>query len=468
MIYTLYLLSLIASAMIAAALAYFLWRRRTKPGATPAVWMLLAVIVWSLAYILQFKSTTLSGQIFATNIQYFGIVTVPVMWFVFSLQYTGHDRWLTRRNLFLLAIVPFLTLVLAWTNGIDGLMWHGRHLETSGPFIIIAKTYGPWFWIHTSYLYLLILSGAFFLLQRLFRPPHLYRRQSIAILICVIVPLAWNVLYVFNLAPIYRVDLTPSAFVISGLAIAWGLFQVRLFDVIPVARDTAIESMSNGVVVLDIQNRFIDLNRAAERILGCTSSEAIGQPVADVLSEQPNLVELFCGMTDVAEGHVEVEAEKGETQYYYASDISPIYDRRGHLTGRLIILSDITKRKRLEEELRFSDAAFRSIQESIVASDTEFTIIHWNEVSERLYGIKAYEAIGKKLFDVIEIVETSPGENARRFKKLESHGYYQEEQLHRTKTAEVWVVVSVQAIENSGKRYGWVALAADITGRKQA
>jgi len=134
----------------------------------------------------------------------------------------------------------------------------------------------------------------------------------------------------------------------------------------------------------------------------------------------------------------------------------------------IIYAFDITKRSRSEEELRFSDAAFRSIQESIVACDTEYTIIHWNEVSERLYGIKTHEAIGKKLFDVIEIVATSPGENARRFKKLESHGYYQEEQLHRTRNAEVWVTVSVQAIENSGKRYGWVALSADITGRKQA
>lgn len=147
----------------------------------------------------------------------------------------------------------------------------------------------------------------------------------------------------------------------------------------------------------------------------------------------------------------------------------PILDEAGNVSEMIICTFDITKRKRSEEELQFSDAAFRSIQESIVATDTEYTIIHWNEVSERLYGIKAYEAIGKKLFDVIEIVETSPGETARRVKKLESHGYYHEEQLlHRTKNTEVWVAVSVQAIEHSGKRYGWVALAADITGRKQA
>jgi PAS domain S-box-containing protein/putative nucleotidyltransferase with HDIG domain len=126
------------------------------------------------------------------------------------------------------------------------------------------------------------------------------------------------------------------------------------------------------------------------------------------------------------------------------------------------------ERKNLKERVRLSDAAFRTIQESVVATDTEYVITHWNEISEQLYGIKASEAVGKKLFDVIEIVEISPSEIAERVKKLETQGFYQDEVLHRTRYAEVWVNVSVQAIEDSEKRYGWVALATDITERKQA
>jgi len=412
MIYTLYLSSLIVSAAIAGVLAYYLWRRRSKPGAKPVVWVMLAVVVWSLGYALELESTTLSGQIFAANIQYFGIVTVPVMWFAFSLEYTGHDKWLTRRNLFLLAIVPFVTVALAWTNDIHSLMWYGRHLETSGPFMIIAKTYGPWFWIHTSYSYLLLLSGMFFLLQRLFRPPRLYREQSIALLICVIVPLAWNVLYIFDLAPIYRVDLTPSAFVISGLAIAWGLFRFRLFDIIPLARDTVIEGMSDGVIVLDTENRFVDLNRAAERIVGCTPSEAIGQPAANVLSRQPELVELFCGMTGASEGRVEVEIEKGETQRCYESHISPLYNRRGRLTGRLATLIDITERKRAEKQAKqlkeYLELQIDRMPIGLVVWDTEFRAQSWNPAAEKIFGFTIEEALGKHPYDLIVPKEAQP------------------------------------------------------------
>jgi len=344
-IYTLYLSSLIVSAVIAAALVFYFWRRRSMPGAVPAACMMLTVVVFSSGYVLQFTSTTLAGQIFATNIQYVGIVALPVSWFAFSLQYTGYDKWLTSRNLLLLAIVPSVTVVLAWTNGIDGLMWYGRHLETSGPFIIIVKTYGPWFWIHTAYSYLLLLSGMFLLFQRLFRPPRLYRNQFIALLICAIVPLVWNVLYIFRMDPFYHVDLSPSAFVISGLAIAWGLFRLRLFDIVPIAHETVIEGISDGIIVLDTQNRVVDLNRITERIIDYPISRAIGQSVDHVLSVQPELVKLLYDHRDEPS---EAVIEIGGTQRHYQVNISILHDQRRRLQGRLIILHDITERKLAE------------------------------------------------------------------------------------------------------------------------
>jgi len=346
--YTLYLLSLVISAALAAALAFYFSRRHPMPGAVPASLMMLAVTVISLGYILQYRSTGLSGQIFATNIQYVGIATLPLAWFTFSLRYTGRDQWLTRRNLLLLAIIPLATIVLAWTNGIDGLIWQDRHLDTNGPFNTIAKTYGLWFWVYGTYSYTLIAIGTLILIQRLFRPPRVYREQSIAVVICVVVPLVWNVIYIFKLVPMFRVDLTPSAFVISGLAIAWGLFRYQFFNIIPIARDTVIEDMSDGVIVLDTHNRFIDLNLSAQRIIGYSLSDVIGQSLSRVLSGQPELVER--SNIGVATANVEITIKRGETQRYYESSISPIYDRQSRLTGRLVILHDITERRLIEAE----------------------------------------------------------------------------------------------------------------------
>jgi PAS domain S-box-containing protein len=134
----------------------------------------------------------------------------------------------------------------------------------------------------------------------------------------------------------------------------------------------------------------------------------------------------------------------------------------------LSVTTDITERKKTEEALRFSDAAFKSIHEGVIATDRSYVITHWNRISEQIYGVPAPRAIGRKLLEIIEIVENHPGENERRFQRLETRGFYHEEQLHRTRHGEIWVDVNVQAIESNGTCYGWVALVNAITQRKMA
>ena len=55
--------------------------------------------------------------------------------------------------------------------------------------------------------------------------------------------------------------------------------HLQRIDILPVARATILENMADGVMVLDAQNRVMDLNPAMHLLIGCTPSKAIGQPV---------------------------------------------------------------------------------------------------------------------------------------------------------------------------------------------
>jgi PAS domain S-box-containing protein len=353
--FTAYVIPLIVAAVVSAVLALYTWRRRPAPGAISLALLMLAVTEWSLGYVLRLSSVDLPAKILWTRVRYLGIVIVPAAWLAFALEYTGRGKkWLTRRHVALLAVEPLVTLLLAWTNDLHGLIWSRIELARDDSLLVWDVAHGAAFWIHAAYSYVLFLLGSFLLIQSLIRSPRLYRRQALALLISALAPLVGNVLSTFHLVSTL-LDLTPFAFVVAGLILSWGLFRFRLLDIVPVARDAVIESMGDGVIALDAQNRVVDLNPAAQRIIGSTASEAIGQPAAQVLSARPDLVERY---RDVAEAQAEIAMGEGEARRYYDLHISPLHDRRGRLTGRLAVLRDVTERKRAEEELqKAKDAA---------------------------------------------------------------------------------------------------------------
>jgi len=355
--YTPYILPLLAAAAISVALALYAWRRRSAPGVAPFIAVMLAVAEWSLASALQLVSTDLAAKLFWSKVRYLGVVVVSTAWLILVLQHTGREKWLTRRNLILLTIEPLATLLLTWTNEFHHLIWRSIGLEVSGSLLVWNRTHGVAFWIHAAYSYLLFLIGILLLVQILIHSSRLYRAQAGALLTGSVVPLAANVLSTFwpDLTP---VDMTPFAFTVAGVVAAWGLFRLQWLDLVPVARDAVIESLSDGMIVLDAQGRILDLNPAAQGIIGRTAVQAIGQPVVQVLAPWSDLVRRY---RDVTEAHDEIVLGEGEAQRHFDLRISPVYARRGRVSGRLIVLRDITEHKQAEQALRAQKHLFERL-----------------------------------------------------------------------------------------------------------
>jgi PAS domain S-box-containing protein len=134
------------------------------------------------------------------------------------------------------------------------------------------------------------------------------------------------------------------------MAIALSLFRYRLLDVVPVARENVIEDMADGVVVLDLQDRVVDMNPAAEHYLGCSARKAIGRGFTDLVPNWIGLFEYPHGRA--GQFHKEVSLGKEPARRDYELTLSPVVDRKAHSRGRLILLHDVTERKRVEEEVR--------------------------------------------------------------------------------------------------------------------
>ncbi|HEU5011085.1 MAG TPA: histidine kinase N-terminal 7TM domain-containing protein [Roseiflexaceae bacterium] len=346
--YTPYALFSLTTTVIATALALFVWRRRAAAGGLPFVVLIGAVALWSFGYAFELSSTDLATLLFWAKFEYLGIVTVPVAWMVASVDYIGYRKWRTWRRVALIAIVPALTVVLVMTNERHHLVWRTTDIDTSGSFTFFHPTYGLWFWVHTAYSYAMLLTGTLALIRAYYRVSMLFRRQAGMLLFCAITPWMGNIIYLLHLSPIPYLDLTPFTFIISGTAIAFGVLRLHLLDIGPIAHEFVVNSLSDGVIVVDQHDRIVDINAVAQQGLGFSLAEVYGKSFTHLNIQPATIIDRY---RNVLHAHDELMIERGDDPLYIDIQISPIYNSAGALIGRVCVWRDITERKLAETEL---------------------------------------------------------------------------------------------------------------------
>jgi diguanylate cyclase (GGDEF)-like protein/PAS domain S-box-containing protein len=207
---------------------------------------------------------------------------------------------------------------------------------------------GPLFWTNVIYSYLLILIGFAVLVRRSMQTSGIYRKQIMLILIATGLPWLSSFLFIVGFRPFPNADNTPLTFTIAGLAFTYALLRYRLLNIIPIARHVLIENMGDGLLVLDSRNRLVDINPAAEQVLGFTRKSRIGEPVEDVFSEWSDVVNALYKVNDI---RIEVCIDH-PSKSYLDLKVSPLYDRNRNLIGRLVVWRDITPLKNAQAELQ--------------------------------------------------------------------------------------------------------------------
>ncbi len=338
------------------ALALYAWRNRDVPAASIFVPFSLLLALWAAGYGMELLGEGVTAKLWWARLQYIGIAPIPVVWFALMLQYAHRTSWLKKRLLAALAAVPTATLFLIYTNEAHGLFWRSAQLEVWGGTTLLALTYGPWFWVHTAYSYGLLLAGMGLLVWMFTSSLYLHRKQSSSLLLGALMPLAFNVLYLFF--PDLPIDLTPYGFGVGMLAVALGFFYFHIPDPLPNARAVVIENMADSVIVLDARHRVVDLNRAAQSLLDVSADEVIGRSVVQALPTWSGLEAWLDGAPSEPK-EVSVPGHKEDAPKYYRLRVSPVREPRGDFSGQVLVVQDITEertRHLMVERMAYSDA----------------------------------------------------------------------------------------------------------------
>jgi len=314
-------------------------------GARYFILLTFSVEVWLLFMGLELAAVEPWAKIIFGKFQYLGISTIGITWLMFALSYNRKEKWLTRRNIALLWVIPIITIVLAFTNELHGLIWPAITPSSSVPGANLIYVHGPAFWVIFIYVYINLAIGTFVIIDNALRARDIYRWQMLGLIASGIIPWIGNALYVANLSPVPGLDLTPLGFGLSAAIIAFSIFYLGLFDLVPVARDLLVESMMDGVIVLDTQGRVADINPRSRELLGIGNERIVGRNVVDFLQPWTDLVERFRG---VESAQTDIHLSNNQAITDVELRISPLSDERGFVMGRLIVIRDISEQKKLE------------------------------------------------------------------------------------------------------------------------
>lgn len=352
--YTSYIWPMVATAAFMAALALYGWRHRSVPGALPFAVLNLCGMPLVLGAALGVMAAEAPDKIFWFKFVRVWLLASASAEFWFALEYANLRRWITRRTLTLLAIPPLLLLLLAVTN--DAHHWLWLDFPIDGRVRMVRGIAG---WALAGYGALLSWISTAIFVGLLVRSPQ--RRVPVAIILCG--QLAVRAAYVLDTAGAYSaaaVDLTVLACGFLAGMYALALFRFRLFSLIPVARGTVIEQMQEGMLVVDTRQRVVDLNPAAERILGVPAARARGASAVELL---PACRALGGRIGGAEAGGPEIMLEAGTAARHYAVHVSSLTDPSGHLLGSVILLHDMTEEKRAQAQVLEQQRVMATLEE---------------------------------------------------------------------------------------------------------
>jgi PAS domain S-box-containing protein len=340
---------------------YYVWRRRRASAGVSLAVALAAAGWWGLAYAIELAETRLPARLLWGDLKWLGVAVLPPAWFAFIMQFTGHGRWVNRRTMAALAVPPAAVLALLAVPATHDLVRYYPPSAAADPANAIAQV-GWAFWPFLAYADAIFWSTTALFVWTLTRLSRRYWRQSLLLIATVLLPFLANILHNLNVGPFARVELTPFLFVLTGAVLVWGIFRFRLLDLAPIARGKIFELMHDAVVVLDPYGRVVDANLEAARLIGQPVTQAVGQPLEQLLPAFGNAITPAWTADDLRRDEASMDGRD------YELTISALPDQWGRSTGALLIARDVSERRRAERHVRESLAREQAATERLTVA----------------------------------------------------------------------------------------------------
>ncbi len=168
----------------------------------------------------------------------------------------------------------------------------------------------------------------------------------------------------------------------------------------------SFDALDDILLILDADRTIKRMNNVGLALLGTTEDAVADRKCHEVFAglDRPSA---FCPINEVAgsKAPLSLESPLPVGGRYYNVKISPGMDGNGEIVRHVVLMMDITERKRIELELRESEEKFRKIsasaQDAVIMVDNDGRVSFWNSAAQRIFGYSVEEAVGMAVHELI-------------------------------------------------------------------
>lgn len=358
-------LPLSAVLLLSAGLCIFLGfvgtLRRGIPGARSFSLIMIASAIYAGAEAFELSGGDLGHILLAVKFEYIGISVLAPLWLLFTLEFC--DRRLPPKPIVILIFAESaFTVAMIWTTELHGLFYSHAWIRNDGPFPLIGLEHGIAYWIHTVAMWVETVAGFFVLAIYAYRAPAPVRDSALLPVAGTLINLVSNIMLLLGATP-YGIDIGPFGMTIAGVVFAVAINGRHFLILLPVARELILESIDDGLVILDSSGTVVDFNRSAATLLGLEESSAgdkkercgvdrVGHSGRDLLAaalRRPELEPILASGEGCS--NFDIPSEELFKSRRIRARTFPVKDQRERSIGVCILLTDVTETALLIDKL---------------------------------------------------------------------------------------------------------------------
>lgn len=330
---------------------------------TILVILLYASLFNIVGYTLEMEAKTQELAMQSVKMTYIGKPFVVFTMYVFVMEYCGVGVKKSRRNFFYAICVAIAGLV--YTNEYHHLFYSSVSYTNDGLFPHLVLKHGIFYNLY-SIILLYYFVGMIYVCVRKYRQndSEIMRKQVSVLMVMVLFSSGCLALFLFNLTNGY--DTTALAYIVAVFLFERLMRKYKLFDTLTLAKEEAVEHMTNGLIVVNVYGDMVYSNDEADRVLLYIRKH--GNKGIEYLEELANNSKyMFVDECSQEDGNKHADSEK----CVYELTMHEIF-RNENSYGKMLLITEITDSyyytERLQNELKKKTREVISIQRDIIGS----------------------------------------------------------------------------------------------------